>query len=71
FVDGDRSEESSEATRRSLQSSWRTVFAEDVGVVEGMQLGRQSPAFDGGLFSPVMDEANHHFHRWVANTMSS
>ncbi|MGA8259787.1 MAG: aromatic ring-hydroxylating dioxygenase subunit alpha, partial [Arenicellales bacterium] len=42
FVDGDRSEESSEATRRSLQSSWRTVFAEDVGVVEGMQLGRQS-----------------------------
>lgn len=71
LVDGDRSEESSEATRRSLQNAWRAVFAEDVGVVEGMQLGRQSPAFDGGLFSPVMDEANHHFHRWVAKTMSN
>jgi choline monooxygenase len=71
YVGGGRDDEASEATRQCLRDAWRSIFVEDVGVVEGMQLGRQSPAFDGGLFSPVMDEANHHFHRWVAKTMSS
>ncbi|MFZ1815294.1 MAG: aromatic ring-hydroxylating dioxygenase subunit alpha [Rhizobiaceae bacterium] len=45
---------------------WKTVFAEDVGVVESMQKGRNASNFDGGHFSPVMDESTHHFHRWVA-----
>lgn len=54
------------ALRAANARIWRQVFAEDVGVVEAMQRGRQSPAFDGGLFSPVMDTANHCFHRWAA-----
>ncbi|GIL00974.1 MAG: (2Fe-2S) ferredoxin [Alphaproteobacteria bacterium] len=45
---------------------WRDVFVEDVGVVEAMQRGRAASAFDGGHFSPVMDESTHHFHRWIA-----
>lgn len=69
YVDCDRGDEGWDATRLRLESAWRSIFCEDVGVVEGMQLGRRSPAFDGGLFSPVMDEANHHFHRWVAATL--
>jgi choline monooxygenase len=52
--------------RRRLRDMWREVFVEDVFVVEGMQRGRASPAFAGGVFSPVMDEATHGFHRWVA-----
>lgn len=56
--------------RRELGESWRLVFNEDIGVVEGMQAGRASPGFDGGVFSPVMDEATHHFHRWAANSMT-
>lgn len=71
YVQTEQVDASFDATRQALQDSWRAVFTEDVGVVEGMQLGRQSPGFDGGLFSPVMDEANHHFHQWVARTMSS
>lgn len=53
--------------RAALHTFWRTVFDEDRGAVEGLQQGRGSPAFPGGVFSPVMDVATHHFHRWVAD----
>ena len=53
-----------EARRQSLQEAWRMVFAEDISVVEGMQAGRSSIAFDGGLFTPLMDVPTHHFHQW-------
>ncbi|MGB0907699.1 MAG: aromatic ring-hydroxylating oxygenase subunit alpha [Maricaulaceae bacterium] len=48
---------------------WQGVFAEDIGVVEGMQRGRHGDMFDGGKFSPVMDGPTHIFHKWVANRM--
>eukprot|EP00919_Chromeraceae_sp_WS-2016_P014355 GHVR01033752.1.p1 GENE.GHVR01033752.1~~GHVR01033752.1.p1 ORF type:complete len:394 (-),score=44.04 GHVR01033752.1:105-1286(-) len=54
------------ANRTATLDSWRTVFGEDVFAVEGMQQGRQSPAFTGGMFSPVLDGPTHHFHQWVA-----
>ena len=46
---------------------WKTVFSEDIVVVEGMQRGRKGIMFDGGKFSPAMDSATHCFHRWIAN----
>lgn len=46
---------------------WESVFMEDITVVEAMQKGRFASGFDGGHFSPVMDESTHHFHVWVAN----
>ena len=52
--------------RTAVLEAWREVFAEDVFAVEGMQEGRNSPAFCGGVFSPVLDAPTHHFHRWVA-----
>lgn len=45
---------------------WKEIFKEDIGVVEGMQKGRQGTLFDGGKFSPAMDEPTHCFHDWVA-----
>ncbi len=45
---------------------WKEIFKEDIGVVEGMQKGRQGNLFDGGKFSPAMDEPTHCFHDWVA-----
>lgn len=45
---------------------WKTVFEEDIFVVEGMQKGRHGPHFDGGKFSPVMDNPTHVFHEWAA-----
>jgi choline monooxygenase len=54
------------ACRAATHAAWDVVFREDVFAVEGMQQGRASPGYQGGVFSPVMDEATHHFHRWVA-----
>ena len=52
--------------RQTLLRQWLSVFEEDLEPVESMQTGRNSRAFDGGVFSPVMDEPTHHFHRWIA-----
>lgn len=58
------------AARTATLDSWRVVFAEDISSVEGMQRGRQSPAFTGGVFSSVMDGPTHHFNKWVAKSLS-
>ncbi len=57
--------------RRENRDLWKTVFAEDIGVVEGMQLGRSGHFFDGGKFSPVMDSPTHNFHHWVATQVTA
>ncbi len=50
-------------------SFWKTVFKEDIGVVEGMQRGRNGLMFDGGKFSPAMDSSTHCFHHWIAQKL--
>ena len=57
--------------RATNSAMWRTVFAEDMQVVEGMQKGRHAPAYDGGKFSAVMDGPTYHFHKWVAHRLGS
>ncbi len=52
--------------RQSNFKAWQGVFFEDISAVEGLQLGRNSPGFQGGVFSPAMDGPTHHFHQWVA-----
>jgi choline monooxygenase len=54
------------ASRAAVLAAWKVVFAEDISVVEGMQAGRQSPGFQGGVFSPEMDLPTHYFHQWNA-----
>lgn len=55
--------------RRTNARTWRSVFDEDIFVVQGMQRGRHASGFDGGRFSPVMDNPTHDFHAWVARQM--
>lgn len=63
---------STDASMRARNAAlWKTVFEEDIGVVEGMQRGRAAPGFDGGRFSPVMDSPTHCFHHWVATKMAA
>jgi choline monooxygenase len=57
------------ASRNATLESWRVVFNEDIDAVEGMQRGRLSPGYGGGVFSPVMDNPTHHFHQWVARKL--
>jgi choline monooxygenase len=59
------------ASRNANLESWRVVFNEDIDAVEGMQKGRSSPAYQGGVFSPAMDNPTHHFHQWVARKLVS
>ncbi len=59
-------DENHDSMREEMARFWKEVFSEDVGVVEAMQAGRKADGFDGGHFSPVMDESTHHFHRWMA-----
>lgn len=60
-----------ESARQEAAAMWLEVFKEDIGVVEGMQRGRAAPTFDGGRFSPVLDEATHCFHHWAATRFKS
>jgi choline monooxygenase len=54
------------ACRAATLSAWRIVFEQDLTAVEQLQLGRASPGYDGGVFSPAMDTVTHHFHSWIA-----
>ena len=65
---GDESASSDEykEIRKKNFAFWQEVMNEDVGVIEGMQKGRSSPAYNGGNFSPVMDTPTLMFHKWVA-----
>ncbi|HAB76197.1 MAG TPA: (2Fe-2S)-binding protein, partial [Planktomarina temperata] len=65
------SEETKAANRAVNTRQWKEVFEEDIFVVEGMQSGRHAPTFDGGRFSPVMDEPTHCYHDWVAGKIAS
>ena len=55
-----------ESARSTIFEGWRTVFNEDIGPCERMQIGRQSPGYTGGGFSPELDVCSHHFHKWIA-----
>ena len=63
--------EVSEPLKTKNAALWKTVFSEDVFVVEGMQKGRHGVLFDGGKFSPAMDGPTHTFHHWVASNIDA
>ena len=64
--DGAEDERFADAREKNLKA-WSVVFNEDVGPCERMQIGRQSPGYTGGGFSPVLDQCSHHFHKWIAS----
>jgi choline monooxygenase len=55
--------------RKQNYKLWKSVQSEDVHIIEGMQEGRNSPSYNGGNFSSVMDNPTHHFHKWVATNV--
>ncbi len=67
YVGDEACSETYAQTREAVLAGWRVVFEEDIFAVEGMQNGRKSPAFEGGVFSPILDDPTHHFHCWVAD----
>jgi len=55
--------------RRQNYEQWQSIQSEDLMIIEGMQEGRNSPIYNGGNFSPVMDNPTHHFNKWVATNL--
>ena len=65
---GEESMGNSFSSQRSAQHEfWWSVFQEGVGAITGMQKGRASIGFDGGVLTPVMERATAAFHHWTAN----
>ncbi|MFT5260364.1 MAG: choline monooxygenase [Saprospiraceae bacterium] len=68
FYCGDAATDADLADLREVTGvNWMEVFDEDIDPCERMQLGRSSPGYSGGAFSPTLDICSHHFHKWVAN----
>ncbi|RJT34207.1 aromatic ring-hydroxylating oxygenase subunit alpha [Rahnella woolbedingensis] len=67
YVGDEATTEQYAACRQATLESWRVVFGEDISAVEGMQQGRASPGFNGGVFSPEMDVPTHFFQKWLAS----
>ena len=57
--------------REQNYKQWYNIQSEDLSIIEGMQEGRYSPAYNGGNFSPIMDNPTHHFNKWIATNLVS
>ena len=55
--------------RKQNYNQWLSIQSEDLNIIQGMQEGRKSPIYNGGNFSPVMDNPTHHFNKWVAQNL--
>ena len=55
--------------REQNYNQWHSIQSEDIMIIEGMQAGRSSPIYNGGNFSPVLDNPTHHFNKWVATSL--
>ena len=55
--------------RQKNHKQWEDIQKEDVDIIQSMQIGRNSPVYNGGNFSPKMDNPTHHFHKWVAGNL--
>ena len=68
---GDKSANGKEYKDMKEENSrfWKDVMSEDIKAIEGMHEGRNSPVYNGGNFSPVMDNPTHQFHKWVAGNL--
>ncbi len=73
FVVGDEaaSGESLAADRDTLLEMWRDLNGEDVEVLERLQRGRRSPAYDGGRLSPAWERPTQEFGRILLDEMAA
>ncbi len=55
--------------RKQNYKLWEGIQKEDVDIIQRMQIGRNSNAYNGGNFSPDMDNPTHQFHKWVAENI--
>lgn len=59
------------AGRERVIEFWTKTNREDILMVEGMQIGRQSPGYHDGRFSPYHEVTTHEFQRRIANRLAN
>ena len=55
--------------RKQNHKLWEDIQKEDVDIIQRMQIGRNSNSYNGGNFSPDMDNPTHQFHKWVSTNL--
>ncbi len=55
--------------RKQNHKLWEDIQKEDVDIIQRMQIGRNSISYNGGNFSPDMDNPTHQFHKWVSSNL--
>lgn len=58
-----------EALRHLPIDLWKDTNDEDIEMIERMQVGRKSPCFDGGCFSPELEQTVYRFQQMVAKAI--
>lgn len=70
FVGDEAMTPENEALRHLPIDLWKETNDEDIAMIERMQVGRQSPQFDGGCFSPALEQPVYRFQQQVAKAVA-
>lgn len=72
FLIGDAADSKAyESPREALIKMWDDLNTEDIGMLERLQQGRLSPAYDGGRLSPHWEGPTHDFGRRIVEKIVS
>ena len=71
FLGEGASAERFKAGRERVIEFWTKTNREDMMVVEGMQIGRHSPGYHDGRFSPYHEVTTHEFQRRIVNRLAN
>jgi choline monooxygenase len=71
FVGDEAMTEENSALRDIPPDLWIETNDEDIAVIERMQKGRRSPAFDGGCFSPALETTVKQFQNLVFRAINA
>lgn len=69
FVGDDAMTPDQETLRHLPIDLWQETNDEDIEMIERMQVGRKSPRFDGGCFSPELEKTVYQFQQMVAKAV--
>lgn len=70
FIGDEAMHEDLSDARATVMKDWSlNVNDQDIGIIEKMQKGRSSTAFDGGRFMPNQEATTLHFQKMLAKRM--
>jgi choline monooxygenase len=69
FVGDEAMTPENEALRHLPIDLWQDTNDEDIEMIERLQIGRNSPQFDGGCFSPELEETVYRYQQRVAQAV--